>query len=275
MSGLALPWPPSSIMHHAPRIMHHVPSITHHETRTMHQPTSCLLCAHRKFLCIFNLFLFCFWLSFLSLHVWWYGCSLVASSKCENDPHYPACLHECCTFPHLLTASNWRDPKTYVPHAGTNGRIFPDLSPYGSEDPFIWQEELSLPGIVSPQIIFHAILHDEQGPSRCTAIGRHAFALGNSKGIVGTWTYSKSNAYNGTVTQLGSNNTLNLYRRERPHLIINQQGRLTHLTNGVQISADNDRSWTLVQPLGQWYFMLVYAEDSGLMVFVEILCDNT
>ena len=155
------------------------------------------------------------------------------SGRCENTDEFGAtCVSECCTFPHALRASNWRDPKTYVPDAR---RLFPGLLPYGSEDPFVWREA---DGSI------HAIMHDEQGPSRCTALGRHAFSFDNGT----SWVYASSNAYNGSVS-FTNGSSFAFYRRERPHLILDKDGRPTHLTNGVQETTTDDRSYTLVQKL--------------------------
>ena len=51
--------------------------------------------------------------------------------KCEN-PAGTVCEAQCCTFPHLLTATDWRDPTTYVPHS--DRRLF-GVRPFGAEDP--------------------------------------------------------------------------------------------------------------------------------------------
>ena len=45
--------------------------------------------------------------------------------KCENTIG-TVCESECCTFPHLLTATDWRDPSTYRPNSDV--RIFPGIS---------------------------------------------------------------------------------------------------------------------------------------------------
>jgi hypothetical protein len=49
---------------------------------------------------------------------------------CENTKG-TVCEDQCCTFPHLLTASNWRDPSTYFPHS--ERQIFKGIKPYGAE----------------------------------------------------------------------------------------------------------------------------------------------
>ena len=139
--------------------------------------------------------------------------------------------------PHLITASNWKDPSTYVPVTDT--RLFPEVKPYGSEDPMLWIDKTT--GAI------HAILHDEQGPQRCTAVGRHAFS---TDGI--NWTYAAENAYNSTVKfdhGNGTESVVSFYRRERPHMIIDENGRPTHLSNGAQESTETDRSFTLIVPL--------------------------
>ena len=111
----------------------------------------------------------------------------------------------------------------------------------------LWLEDRPDGGSSSP--VIHAILHDEQGPARCTAVGRHAFSddLGRS------WHYAASDAYNGTVVwrePVNGSGSISLYRRERPHMVIGQSGPL-FLSNGVQEATAPDRSWTLVQPIQQ------------------------
>lgn len=49
---------------------------------------------------------------------------------CENTKG-TVCEDQCCTFPHLLTASNWKDPATYVPHS--DRQIFKGIKPFGAE----------------------------------------------------------------------------------------------------------------------------------------------
>ena len=162
--------------------------------------------------------------------------------KCTNTPN-GKCKADCCTFPHMLSVGNWKDPASYVPSPHP---MFPDLVPYGSEDPFVWLDE-SVPGGV------HVILHDEQGKTRCSAKGIHAFTADNGA----TWRYGQRFAYNGTVQTVGGG-TMQYSRRERPHLILNAQNVPTHVTNGVQEEAASTdcatdpqcyRSYTLAQPL--------------------------
>jgi len=124
-----------------------------------------------------------------------------------------------------------------------DGRLFPEITSYGAEDPMVW---------ISEDSTIHAILHDEQGPNRCTAFGRHAFAVdGGTRSS--SWHYGDGDgvfAYNGTV-QTTSGTVLNYFRRERPHMVVDSKGWPTHLSNGVQEQTTDDRSYTLIQPLAR------------------------
>jgi hypothetical protein len=57
---------------------------------------------------------------------------------CENTKE-TVCEDQCCTFPHLLTAANWKDPATYFPHS--ERQIFKGIKPYGAEDPMLWTQK--------------------------------------------------------------------------------------------------------------------------------------
>ena len=85
--------------------------------------------------------------------------------KCENTKG-TVCEAQCCTFPHLLTAADWKEPGSYVPHS--QRQLFTGIEPYGAEDPMLWTQTAR-----DGRLIIKAILHDEQGPSRETAIGRY------------------------------------------------------------------------------------------------------
>eukprot|EP00756_Hemistasia_phaeocysticola_P066394 Hpha_TRINITY_DN9205_c0_g2::TRINITY_DN9205_c0_g2_i1::g.28860::m.28860 len=161
--------------------------------------------------------------------------------KCSNLVGVKQCEDYCCTFPHLLVASNWSDPSTYIPRQDP---MFPQLHPYGSEDPYVWRDSRGR---------FHAVLHDEQGDTRSSSIGRHAYSLDGTK-----WYYGQTDAYNGT-SDLTDGSVIQFVRRERPHVIV-ENGVPTYLINGVQELnaptncsryAQCDRSYTFVQPLNR------------------------
>ena len=169
------------------------------------------------------------------------GSALGIWRKCTNKPG--KCESDCCTFPHLLHASDWKDPSTYVPSPVP---MFPNMAAYGSEDPFVWIDETF-------NTTFHAIFHDEQGVSRTSSNGYHAFSIDNGN----TWTYASNAAYNASVVT--TNGTVQFARRERPHLIL-ENGIPTHVTNGVQEDdaptnchedAQCYRSYTLIQAFNE------------------------
>jgi hypothetical protein len=94
--------------------------------------------------------------------------------------------------------------------------------------------------VVSGKTILKAILHDEQGPSRETAIGRFAF----SSDAGASWTYAQQDAYNGSVVWNDGSST-QLWRRERPHMVVDQSGAPLAISNGIQVSERSSVRCTL------------------------------
>ena len=96
---------------------------------------------------------------------------------------------------------------------------------------------------------YHAIFHDH------STFGGHAFSRDGA-----SWTYSTVVPFNNTVVYTDQSR-VDLQRRERPHLIFDSKGFITHLTNGVQPPPNppahappsplfqNDYTYTLVQPV--------------------------
>ena len=83
--------------------------------------------------------------------------------------------------------------------------------------------------------------------------GRFAFSDDNGT----SWTYAQEDAYTGHVAWAGGGSA-KLWRRERPHMVVDKDGAPLAVSNGVQECLDsgpcptaNDRSWTLVQPVVQ------------------------
>eukprot|EP01065_Artemidia_motanka_P041135 TRINITY_DN5279_c2_g1_i1.p1 TRINITY_DN5279_c2_g1~~TRINITY_DN5279_c2_g1_i1.p1 ORF type:complete len:514 (+),score=143.63 TRINITY_DN5279_c2_g1_i1:56-1543(+) len=153
--------------------------------------------------------------------------------------------------PYLATASDWKDPSTYVQH---KTELFPDLGNAGTEDPFVY---------IDPRGNYHAVFHHMYGYHTSTqwwldAVGGHAFS---ADGI--TWTYSGVAWGNATARQQGNvvtfkdGSTFRYTRRERPHLIFDASGEISALSTSAQygtgtnpgIPGDNgDACYTLVQP---------------------------
>ena len=82
----------------------------------------------------------------------------------------------------------------------------------------------------------------------CSAVGGHAASLDGH-----TWHYSGGASYTTTV-EFEDGTSVTFSRRERPEMIIDEQGNPTHLITGVvdpttEEGTMNDRSWTLVQPV--------------------------
>eukprot|EP00980_Cylindrotheca_fusiformis_P007431 scaffold1530_cov98-Cylindrotheca_fusiformis.AAC.7 len=145
------------------------------------------------------------------------------------------------TIPHALYASDWKNASTYQP----NPEPLFVLGGSGAEDPSnIWTTQDKTTGTIA----YHAIFHDEQATrcmlGRCPNIGRHAFSL-NGK----TWSYSKTNAYDGNIT-FSNGNQVRADTRARPHLVV-RDNQLLALSTGFKPSSQSGYVWTLVQPLRQ------------------------
>ena len=96
---------------------------------------------------------------------------------------------------------------------------------------------------------FHALFHDHK------SFGGHAFSR---DGV--TWTFSPIPPYGGVVN-FSDGTSVAMQRRERPHLVFDQRGYITHLSTGVQppptatkappttAAFQNDYTYTLLQPV--------------------------
>ena len=159
---------------------------------------------------------------------------------------------------YLATASDWRDPSTYAQHTA-HGELWPDLGAAGTEDPFLYAD----PDDASK---LHAIFHHMYGFDSATqwwldALGGHAFSDDRGK----TWTYTGVAYGNATSTTRGNvvdwagGGSFRFTRRERPHLIFDADGRVSHLTTAAQYGlaqtpgggANGDACYTLIQPVAQ------------------------
>lgn len=115
---------------------------------------------------------------------------------------------------HLATAQQWDQlPYTY----NASQFLFPDFNTHGIEDPFVYLQPATK---TAPYTSYHAVFHDH------STFGGHAFS---SDGV--TWTYSTTVPFGNKVTYDDGSSVL-LQRRERPHLIFNEHGEITHLTSG-------------------------------------------
>ena len=95
----------------------------------------------------------------------------------------------------------------------------------------------------------HALLH---GLGACGAggVGCHAYSQNGWQ-----WTVASQPAYNLSVA-FDDGSSVTFARRERPQLIVDEAGRVTHLINGVQLphalqpqSGQRDASYSIAVPL--------------------------
>ena len=100
---------------------------------------------------------------------------------------------------------------------------------------------------------FHAVFHGmdqwgcgDQTPCRLN-VGRHAFSEDGLQ-----WVYSRVNAWT-TKVEYEDGSTVDFARRERPEMILDADGHITHLLSGVVdgrvMEGQQDRSFTIVVPV--------------------------
>ena len=136
-------------------------------------------------------------------------------------------------------ADDWRNIKTW---RASPTSLFPDLKANGYEDPHIYADR-------RPNI-FHAVFHNMIG-------GWHQPKYPNIQ--VGVHAFSDDGGYKWTETGVAFNTTvryddgssINLIRRERPHIVVNQTTKFPmYLTSGVTYDlSETEPSSTIVQPV--------------------------
>lgn len=125
---------------------------------------------------------------------------------------------------HRVTATDWREPLSYVEHKGILPGGFD-----GPEDPFLWRDEEGR---------FHCLMHQWPMP-----FGTHAYSEDGREwhyAPVTTATTCSHNgrpcAYDGTVLAKDSNGTVTKLislARERPHLLLDAHHNPLALCNGI------------------------------------------
>lgn len=146
---------------------------------------------------------------------------------------------------HLLTASDWSDPSTYVV---AREELFPDVGYRGTEDPHVYRDARGG---------FHALFHhmddaDCADVDELPACGAHAFS---ADGVA--WTYGGV-AFGRTVTFTDTGAAFDFARRERPHMVFAKDGTTpVAVTNGVAFANQpapapydtESATYTLLQPI--------------------------
>jgi len=123
----------------------------------------------------------------------------------------------------------------------------------GIEDPviFVQPDSLSSDSDSTDHVTFHALFHDHK------SYGGHAFSRDGA-----TWTFSDTAPF-GNVVNFTDGTSIELQRRERPHVILNERGFMTHLLSAVQppptaakhpptatkMEFQNDFTFTMIQPV--------------------------
>ena len=138
---------------------------------------------------------------------------------------------------HVCTASNWRDPATYVQHtrdlfrgSGGGGRLPPlDAGLEGVEDPYLWQ---------AADGSFHMLVHG--------ACGYHAFSADGFD-----WATSPHGGSTCAFPRLRvphqGGPAKDFARRERPHLVLGPDGFTPVALTTSVTEGHSDYSYTLVQ----------------------------
>lgn len=119
-----------------------------------------------------------------------------------------------------ITAPSWQGPYTLGPLLNLHAPI---------EDPFLYRDVRGN---------FHSLFHEYSAYS-----GYHAFSR---DGLA--WTHAALPAFN-TTLNFTDGSFVKYGRRERPHLLFNQQGEATHLYTAITIGP-GDKTATHVQALG-------------------------
>eukprot|EP00040_Diaphanoeca_grandis_P016733 m.86708 g.86708 ORF g.86708 m.86708 type:complete len:403 (-) comp25991_c0_seq2:154-1362(-) len=132
----------------------------------------------------------------------------------------------------LASAPKWNGVYTF-----NTSNIFPEYNSCHIEDGFAYKNKHG----------FHAMFHSDCEGTSGGAAGGHAYSIDGTN-----WILHPKNAYNNTIT-LNNGTVWTLSRRERPKLIINAEGEITHISNGISLShnkcPNGDHSFTFVQPI--------------------------
>jgi len=134
---------------------------------------------------------------------------------------------------HLMEATDWTDPSSYK-----YSIIDRDILQMGGpqEDPYLYMDQKNR---------LHALFHNMHGFNwdGCFPCGGHAYSQDGGQ----TWIYTGGDAYPDNIVYT-DNTTYRFARRERPHLLFDNQRRPVLLTNGVTVQG-SDYSFTSAVPI--------------------------
>lgn len=166
----------------------------------------------------------------------------------NGDGSVNGLMRRCCQPPELaganawtswiytVYADNWRDATTWRTNA--TPAFGPDTQFHGYEDPHIWPD-VRRPGA------YHAVIHNMVGSNHHAEVGLHAYSADAGR----SWT-STGIAFNRTL-DLTDGSTLECMSRERPTMILNENGLPTHLLTACKYVDDMaGTSRSMMQPIG-------------------------
>eukprot|EP00040_Diaphanoeca_grandis_P025597 m.142028 g.142028 ORF g.142028 m.142028 type:complete len:474 (+) comp30228_c0_seq1:69-1490(+) len=142
----------------------------------------------------------------------------------------------------FVHSTKWDDPAAWANPFNSSFTV-PEAQ---TEDPFVYKRTAA-DGTQSYHCLYHAFVPKGlQGAGVLNYPGSHAYSVDGK-----TWYYSGA-AYTNLVTYTDGASEL-LERRERPHLVTDNDSNVVAITNGViawdDAGAYGDRSFTLVQPI--------------------------
>ena len=170
---------------------------------------------------------------------------------------------------HMVSASSWRGPYAFngsdggCPSPGSSSEkragckwwhLFnSSVDARGLEDPFMYvQPPHPAAAGNSQDATYHALFHDHK------SFGGHAYSLAGA-----TWTFSSVAPYSNVInwTKASGGGSVALQRRERPHLVFDDQGFIIALSTSAQppptaaksppLGYQNDYCYTSIQPVAK------------------------
>jgi hypothetical protein len=151
---------------------------------------------------------------------------------CSPPPRYRPVGGGSASVIFSVHATDWRNVSTWR----ASGRpVLPELAANGYEDPHIYKDPAP-----SRTGVFHSVFHDmvggwHQPEFNNTRVGAHAYSSDGGHTWVDTGV-----AFNLSVRFTDGSETA-FIQRERPHMLLNEQGQPTHLVSGVTYRLRGDR----------------------------------
>ena len=147
-----------------------------------------------------------------------------------------------------VSASDWRQPATYRwGHAVKSSNVFPQLVPGNTtrtcevEDPTLWYDK--------KKRIVHAVVHNWEAGGHAASADRGKtwrWYGGNCSSTAGPRSLDWSRSVWPPSFNVTGERAVTPRRRERPHILLDNDGVVTAITSALQVGSRN-ATWTLVQ----------------------------